>query len=309
MAPRRDRDRGHRPDRVLQGIRSQRAAVGVRGGGRRDRRRRTRPRRRRRPGHVHDGPERADRRRPQRRYRRRAVLHQRAVRRRCGRGHRRPGRVGRGRGRRRRRGLLPGVQRTLGRALRRRGPHHRGDAAVDVVVRTVRAAHPGVVGRAARAPVHGPLRRDQRRLRTDRDRRPNARGEQSRCVVPRPAHHVRGPPGVTVDRRARVAPPRLLPGERRRRGAGGDHRRTSPRPAADPGAHQRRRTGLRVRRRHDDGVLPRRPARPPRHPVGGAPALERLRPTPHRHGHRLPLRPLHAVRAHAARGARLLRAR
>ena len=106
-------------------------------------------------------------------------------------------------------------------------------AAVAVVVRTVRADDAGGVGRAARPPLHGDVRRDQRRLRHDRGRRPRARRDEPRRVVLRTADHARRPPGVALDRRAGAAAARLLPGERRRRRAGRDVGRARPRPAPD----------------------------------------------------------------------------
>ena len=43
--------------------------------------------------------------------------------------------------------------------------------------------------------LHARLRRDQRGLRRHRGGRPEARGDQPRCLVLRPADHPRGPPG------------------------------------------------------------------------------------------------------------------
>ena len=63
------------------------------------------------------------------------------------------------------------------------------------------------------------VRRDQRGLRPHRRGRPHARGDQPRRLVLRATDHDRGPPGVALGRRAGAPPPRLLPGERRRRRA------------------------------------------------------------------------------------------
>ena len=60
--------------------------------------------------------------------------------------------------------------------------------------------------------------------------RPPARGDQPQGLVLRAADHARGAPGQPLDRRA-AAPARLLPGDRRRPGPGGDVARAGPRPA------------------------------------------------------------------------------
>ena len=98
-----------------------------------------------------------------------------------------------------------------------------------VVVRTVRFDDAGRVGCVARAALHGDIRRHERRLRTHCGRRPQARGDESERVVLRAADHARRSPSVAVDRRARAAPARLLPGKRRRGRAGRDVNRTGAR--------------------------------------------------------------------------------
>ena len=90
---------------------------------------------------------------------------------------------------------------------------------------------PAVVGGAPRPPLHARLRRHQRGLRSHRGGRPQARGDEPRRLVLRAADHARGPSGVALDRRAGPAAARLLPGERRRRRAGGHLGRARPRPA------------------------------------------------------------------------------
>ena len=58
-----------------------------------------------------------------------------------------------------------------------------------VMVRAVRAAVAGGLGRAARPPLHARVRRHQRGLRAHRRRRPHARGDQPGRVVLRAADH------------------------------------------------------------------------------------------------------------------------
>ena len=65
-----------------------------------------------------------------------------------------------------------------------------------------------------------------------------------------------------LHRRA-AAPARLLPGDRRGTGTGGDLPRARPRPAHRPGRHPCRGAGLRCGPGHDDQLLPRRPPRLP----------------------------------------------
>ena len=122
------------------------------------------------------------------------------------------------------------------------------------------------------------------------------------------ADHARGPPGLADDRRP-AAPARLLPGERRRGRAGRHLGRAGPRPRA------RRRPciaaaaqGSGARPVRDDVVLPRR-HRHPRDGRGRPRAVAPVGARARRHADGDPLRPLHAVRPHAARGARLLRPR
>ncbi len=280
----------------------------MRGSARGDHRRGPRCRRCRRTRHVHDGHERGDGDRAQPRHARAVDVHAGPVRRWRVRRSRDASRDG-GRDRRRRhRRLLPRVQRTFGQPLRRseRAGHHA--AAVVRVVRAVRAHDAGGVGRPARASLHGDVRRDERRLRAHRRGRPLARRDQSRRVVLRAADHPRGPPSVALDRRTRAAIARLLPGERRWRRDRRDLRRTRARPAPDTRGHHRRRAGRDVRRRDDDELLPRRPDRAPRDGRRRPAALGDVRPRARRHVDRVPVRPLHAVRADAARRARLLRA-
>ena len=188
-AGREHRHRRHRPDRILQGIRPQRAAIGVRIGQRRTRRRRPVAQRRRRHGYVHHGFQRRDRRRSQRRHRRSEFLLPRPAR---WRGGSRNGRACRHGGRRRSRrcgGVLARLQRTVGLPLRRQRTHQRGDPAVHGALRPVRIAHSRSVGRAARSALHVDVRGDQRGLRPDRRGRPGPRGHQPRRVVLRAADH------------------------------------------------------------------------------------------------------------------------
>ena len=77
------------------------------------------------------------------------------------------------------------------------------------------AAAGGVPGPA----LHAPLRRHQRRLRSHLGTLAQARRDQPEGVVPRPADHAGGPPELEDDRRSAAAA-RLLPGVRRRAGAG-----------------------------------------------------------------------------------------
>ena len=124
------RHRRHRRHRVLEGLGAHRAEPGLRSRRRRDRGRRARAVGGRRHGHLHDGEQPRDRGRPQRRHRTAAPLQPHPLRRRRRVRHgaaRRDGRRHRGG---RRRGLLPGVQRALRTPVRRRcaGPAERGHA-------------------------------------------------------------------------------------------------------------------------------------------------------------------------------------
>ncbi len=173
----------------------------------------------------------------------------------------------------------------------------------------VRVADAGGVGRAARSALHVDVRRHQRGLRQDLGRRPRPRGPQSRRVVLRAPHHTRGPPELAVDHRAGAATARLLPGERRRRRAGRHQCRARTRPAPAAGGDHRGGAGRGLRRRGDDKLLPRRHHRSARDGRGRRKAVARFGTQARRHPDRVPLRPLHAVRVRAARGARLLRSR
>ena len=239
QAGRNDGDRRHRPDRVLQGIRPQRTAIGVRGGQRRTRRRRSVAQRRRRHGHVHHGLQRRDRGGPQRRHRRSDFLLPRSARRRRGGRNRCARGDGRSGGCRRRRGLLPRLQRTLRDALRRQWPHQRRDPVVHGALRPVRIAHSRSVGRPARAALHVHLRRHQRGFRPDRRRRPGPRRHEPRRLVLRAPDHAGGPSEFAVDHRTCAATAGLLPGERRGHRIGRHQRRARPRSTPAPGRHLR----------------------------------------------------------------------
>ena len=81
--------------------------------------------------------------------------------------------------------------------------------------------------------------------------RPQARGDQPQGLVLREADHPRGAPGISVDRRA-PPPPRLLPGDRRRPGAGRHLARACTRPAFGTGGHRGRGAGCGSRPGDDD---------------------------------------------------------
>ena len=168
------------------------------------------------------------------------------------------------------------------------------------------AAHPGVVGGHVRPALPARHRRHHRGLRTGGGGRPRLRGHQPQGVVLREAHHLGGPPGVALDRRA-AAPARLLPGVRRRPGHRGHEPRAGPRRRQAAGGDRGRGPGLGRPAGHDDVVLPRRHDASARDGRGGAPAVGDLGARPRRHAVRRALRPLHPVRALPARGARLLR--
>ena len=69
------------------------------------------------------------------------------------------------------------------------------------------------------------------------------RGQQPRRVVLPASDHAGRPPEFALDHRTGSATARLLPGKRRRRRAGDHQRRTRPRPAAAAGDHHRGRPG------------------------------------------------------------------
>ncbi len=225
----------------------------------------------------------------------------------CGVRHGAPGRHGRRQRRGRRRRLLPGVQRALGPPFRdrRAGPcpdRQRRERPL-LVVRAPRPAHPGVVGGHVRPALPARHRGHHRGLRTGGGGGPGLRRHQPRGVVLRQAHHLGRPPGVAVDRRT-AAPARLLPGVRRGPGHRGHEPRSCPRLRPTAGGHRSRGAGLGRPAGHDDVVLPRRHDPSPRDGRGGSPAVGDLGPRPRRHAVRGALRPLHAVRALPARGAR-----
>ena len=225
------RDRRHRRDRVLEGLRPQRAAARGRGRVGRARRRGARARGRGRHGHLHDGQQPRDRGEPLARRRRSALLLAHALRRR--RGLRAGAARGDGRGHGRLQGgrLLPRDERALAAALRHRragspaGAARRGGALR--LALALRPADAGLVGRDERAALPARVRRDHRGLRPRGGGRPQARRHQPEGLVLPQADHARRPPALALDRRA-AAPARLLPGERRR-GGGGRHVASSAR--------------------------------------------------------------------------------
>ena len=164
------RDRRHRRDRVLQGLRALGAAALGRGHAGRSRGRRAGARGRRRPGHLHDGQQQRDRAGPRAGDGRAAVLQPHQLRRRRRLRDRAAGRDGgRDRGGRRRR-LLPRLQRALGAALRpgaelgrRPGEHQRPRQRL---LLPARAEHAGRDGGDAGPPLHARVRRHQRGLRS-----------------------------------------------------------------------------------------------------------------------------------------------
>ncbi|CAM5397129.1 hypothetical protein SVIOM74S_09729 [Streptomyces violarus] len=230
------------------------------------------------------------------------------LRRRRGLRHRPAGGPGDRRGRGGRGRLLPGVQRALGAPLRLRGaaPGAVGGGRGARLGAAVRPAHPGVVGGDGGPALPPHLRADHGGLRARGRRRPHVRGDQPGGVLPRPAHHPGRPRRVPLDRRTAAAAG-LLPGDGRRTGARRHLRGTGPRPAPPARRDRGGRPGRGTRAGADDQLLPRRPHRPARDGGGGPAAVADLgaRARRHRRGH--PLRPLHAVRADAARGVRLLR--
>ena len=196
---RQDGDRRHRRDRVLQGVRAQRAAARARGVRRRVRGRRHRAVAGQRPVTftMETNPETEIMRGlgiPELTHFSRIHFGGGAP---CAHGAVR--RDGGQRGRRRLRALLPRVQRALGPPVRRRragpaGRRHRRGGAVRLDL-AVRPAHAGVVGGDVRDPDDARVRRHERGLRPRRGRRPQARGDQPGGVLLRAADHPRGPPG------------------------------------------------------------------------------------------------------------------
>ena len=185
--PPQGRDRRHRRDRVLQGVRPLRAPALGRGGPARAGRLRPDAGRRRRPHDVHDGHLLRDRGRPRARVRGAAVLQPDQLRRRRRLRHRPAGRDG-GRDRRRRlRGGLPRLQRALRLALRpvlgrRRDPgqHQRPRQRLDL---PDGPRHAGRDRGDAGAPLHARVRRHLGGLRPGRRRRPPARRDQPGRVL------------------------------------------------------------------------------------------------------------------------------
>ena len=215
------------------------------------------------------------------------------------------------RGRRRLRAVLPRVQRAVGPALRRRGAgpvgrrDRRGGAVrLDVAVR---AADAGVVGGDVRDPDHARVRRHQRGLRP-RSRSPTA-------STRRPT-------------RRRTSTASRSPSRTIRRAAGSSSRCTCSTAARRPTAARRSWSppwsGLATcdqppvvieaaaQGMADDQQMMRSFFRDVAGRAAGdghlrAPDLGDVGPRPGRHPDRRDLRPLHAVRAAAARGVRLLR--
>ena len=178
MSAGRGRDRRHRRDRVLEELRPQRAPPRRRGDHVGAGRCRTGCRRRGRPGHLHHGRQRRDRRRPRTRGQRAAVLQPDRLRRR----RRLRDRAAGGDGRRHRnggrRGLLPRAQRAVRPSLRPGGgrtgrqPDHRGDR--QRLALSDGPRHAGRDGRDDRPPVHARVRGHQRGLRPGHGRGPRA---------------------------------------------------------------------------------------------------------------------------------------
>ena len=123
------------------------------------------------------------------------------------------------------RGLLPGVQRAIGRPVRHRCPgscsYRRRRRRRTSPGTRPRAAHTGELGGDVRAALPARHRGDDRGLRPGRGRRPEARGHEPGGLVLRKADNPRGAPGLAVDRRTDEAA-RLLPGDRRGPGDRGD---------------------------------------------------------------------------------------
>ena len=282
-----DRHRRHRPDRVLEALRSQRAPARGRGGRRRGRRRRPHARRHRRRGHLRHGRQRRARRSsaapgspscasPPARA---AVAAARA--RPCS-----------SRPRRWRRAPPTRSSCTA------RSTSGRGDASVSRIAENnqSRVTPPGwnwylPFGLDTPAKMYslwyqrymykyGVTNEDFGRYPVVA--RKHAATNPAAVLLPA-ADHARGPPGVALDRRADPAQARLLPGERRRRRAGRHRAWSAPatcrsRPvrvaAATPGAPARRRGDVRLLRRR-----PRRRSRRRRGWAGSSTRRPASRPT------------------------------
>ncbi len=208
-------------------------------------------------------------------------------------------------GRRRRRRLLPGLQRALRPPLRHRraGPAavgHRRERPL-LLVRAVRAAHPGAVGGHVRPPLHARVRRHQRGLRPGRrsptastpppTRRRGSTSSRSRSRTTRTAAGSSSRCTCSTAARRATAPRRSSsPSLERARDLpqpAGGHRRPPPRASGDDqqmmtSYYRDDITGL-----PEMGLVARQ-------------LCEQAGHRPRRHPDRRALRPLHAVRAAAS---------
>ncbi len=150
---------------------------------------------------------------------------------------------------------VPGVQRTVAAPLRSTALEAHGARAARLVLQ-LRHRHAGQDVRALVPSLHARVRRDQRGLRALHGVGASLRRHQPEGVVLRATDHPRRPPGVAVDRRARAAALRLLPGERRWRGVGRHARRARARRRSTGGHHRGRRRAPAVREHHVE-LLPR----------------------------------------------------
>ena len=219
------------------------------------------------------------------------------------------GRDGRRDGRGGGRGLLPRVQRALGDAVR---PGQLGAGAAGQLLGhrqrllvPARAVHARRVRGDGRPALHARVRRHQRGPRPCGRGGPQACRRQPGGVLLRQAHHAGRSPELPLHRGA-AAPAGLLPGIGRRSGDRGDHAGAGPGSAAHAGLDRGRGVGLRAGSVHHDLVLPPRARGTARDGHRGQPAVEPVRVASRGHGYGGPVRPLHAVRPHAARGTGLL---
>ena len=311
VAPQPRRHRRHRPDGVLQGVGPQRAAARLRGDEGRARRCRALPARGRRPDHLHDGLERGGRGRAQPRHPERC---------RCS------------------RAFPTAAAAACAVVMQAAMAVATGVADVVVCYRAfnersgMRFGGPGMAGRDAAAVARlGTARTACSRRRagsrctrgatctsTASPTRTSAASRWSTASTPRPT-----PTRGSTSGRSRSRITRARAGSSSRccgcstvaRRATAASRWSSPRPSAPATCASRRRSiAAAAQGAAGDGELmtsyyragDHRPSRDGR---GGQEAVGRFGPHARRHPDRVPLRSLHAVRACAARGARLLRAR